>query len=177
MKKKLYFDKKFNSNFDKKSKSYIHIIGGRIRKYTGFPFITGGLLEIKNEYKTNEINDEFKLVKISKYDRKLLDINANYRIISKATATTLNGDYPYIKLCFLEKFFINLSKKESIIQDREIKRLIITSIIITLPTSIITTISTNWITNYMKPKTESKKEISSEVKTDTITVKTHIKNR
>jgi len=153
---------------------FIEIINGKIRKYHGKVIVESNLYNKSDIHNSYDVDYEIILEKISKYDRKLKNIKSNYKINNKDLEKF--GIYqPTISLNLIERLIIKFHKKETIIQEKEIKRLIFTTIIITLPASIITTISTNFITNQHGKKQESKKEVSNDVKTDTTTTKIKIK--
>ncbi|SEE66423.1 hypothetical protein SAMN04487765_3678 [Tenacibaculum sp. MAR_2010_89] len=111
MRKKLYFDETFKIG----RSLHILINNGKIREYEGadfMPLILHG--QPQPEFKTFELNSDFKLIKVSKYDRKKLNIKANYQV----DCHYLRGKFlkdSYIKLNVIEKFIINYSKKESIL--------------------------------------------------------------
>jgi hypothetical protein len=110
MKKQLYF----LDNFQIPDKLYVLIIDGKIREFFGaefssIMFLGGNYPEIEKF----EINKNFVLLKINKYDRKKLNIKANYQIQCSYLSSMLIFD-SYVKLNRIEKFMIDYSKKESI---------------------------------------------------------------
>jgi len=109
--KELYFDETIKIG----RSLYILIDNGKIREYDGANFIQFWLHgHPQPEFKTFELNSDFKLIKISKYDRKKLNIKANYKVDSHDLISHLLKDC-YIKLSHFEKFKIDYSKKESIL--------------------------------------------------------------
>lgn len=140
MKKKLYFEKKSNI-----TKSYsIEIIDGKIRMIYGGLIMYSPILNVHNAEKEIQTKEDFTLNKVSKYDKKILGIDANYKIISSVTTVAIN-EFAYIKLSALEKFYIDFKKKETFLHEHEIKKMIIISLIITMPTSIMPTCITNYL--------------------------------
>jgi hypothetical protein len=110
MKKQLYF----LDNFQIPDKLYVLIIDGKIREFLGAEFssilFSGGNYPKIQKF---EINKNFNLLKINKYDRKRLNIKANYQIRCSYLSSMLVFD-SYVKLNRIEKFLIDYSKKESI---------------------------------------------------------------
>lgn len=111
MRKKLHFDETFKIG----RSLYILIDSGKIREYEGadfMPLILHG--HPQPEFKTFELNSDFKLIKVSKYDRKKLNIKANYKVDCHYLMGKFLKD-SYINLNVFEKFMIDYSKKESIL--------------------------------------------------------------
>lgn len=160
IKKKIYFDNTWNIK-----NLYIVIVNGKIRQFYGGHYsrviLFGGY--IKNEL--IEIDTDFTLTKVPKYDRKLNGIKANYRIECYYLLQNLIKP-TYIRLNIFEKFIIDFSKKETLFQTEKFKLIALTTLIFTIPTSIITTIFTDRINH----KTEINKVVKTEVTTDTATV-------
>ncbi len=130
MKKKLHFDETFKIG----RSLYILIDNGRIREYEGadfMPLILNG--EPQPVYKTFELNSEFKLIKVSKYDQKKLNIKANYKVDCRYLMGKFLKD-SYIKLNWFEKFMIDYSKEESILHKMNFNQKLISVLsFVTLP--------------------------------------------
>jgi hypothetical protein len=166
MKKDLYFDKTWQLKH-----LSIEIINGKIRKYHGGNFTPAILFGGSVPLKTFELKSDFTLEKIHRYDRKNSGIHANYRIECPELLQKLLKPC-YIRLNPIEKFIIDYSKKESFIQKAEIKKMIVVSLIVTIPTSILTT----FLVNQLQVNKENTYKVATEVKIDTTTVtKTKIK--
>ena len=164
MKKKLYFYK----DNDKYNFS-IRIVHGRIREYHGIVLQDSNVYKKNDLYKIYSFDSEFELEKISKYDRKILNTKANYYL--KETYLNIFGIHqPKIKLNFIELFKIKKQKKQTFIQDIEIKRTIFMTILISFPISIITTISTNFVTNHLNQNNNHTKDVINEEINDTIII-------
>jgi hypothetical protein len=130
MRKKLHFDQSFKIG----RSLYIFIDNGKIREYEGadfMPLILNG--QPLPEFKTYELNSDFKLIKVSKYDQKKLQIKANYKV----DCSYLKGKFlkdSYIKLNLFEKFKIDYSKKESILHKMNFNQKLISVIsFVTIP--------------------------------------------
>ncbi len=129
MKKKLHFDESFKIG----RPLYILIDNGKIREYEGADFLPL-ILHGKPQpvFKTFELNSEFKLIKISKYDQKKLKIKANYKI----ECSYLFGKFlkdTYLKLSIFDKFIIDYCKKESILHKMNFTQKILGLIFISIP--------------------------------------------
>lgn len=161
MTKKLYFDKTWQLNCN----LTIEIINGKIRKYDGGNFTPAILLGGSVKREIFELKSDFTLEKVHRYDRKKSGIDANYKIECGELFNKLIKPC-YIRLNPIEKFIIDYSKKESFIQKAEIKKMIIVSLIVTIPTSILTT----FLVNQLQINKESTYKVATEVKTDTTTV-------
>tara|TARA_R110001592_G_scaffold153533_1_gene382076 strand:- start:327 stop:905 length:579 start_codon:yes stop_codon:yes gene_type:complete len=130
MKKQLYF----LDNFQIPDKLYVLIIDGKIREFVGAEFssvfFVGGKYP---EIKKFEINKSFSLLKVNKYDRKKMNIKANYKISCSYLSSMLLFD-SYVKLNPIEKFVIDYSKKESIFHKMNFnQKLISTLAFVTIP--------------------------------------------
>lgn len=163
MKKRLYFDNTFRIGF----KMYIKIHDGKIREYYGADFGVATMIGGSVSPELFKTKSDFKIEKVSKYDKKEHEINANYKIISDYLFQ--NTFKPtYIKLNPIDKFRIDYSKKESFLQTSEIKKMIIVSafvsIFVTIPTSLITNLLSN------QNKTERINENKSVVKSDSTSI-------
>jgi hypothetical protein len=148
MRKKIYFDKRFGV----KKSMYILIDNGKIREFEGadfLPLILNG--HPQPEYKTFKTNDEFKLEKVSKYDRKSLKIDGNYKVVCNYLFTKYLSE-SYIKLNWIEKFMIDYSKKESIFHQVKFARKLLIAFSLTIPIAFLLTQfkSCNGNTNNLK---------------------------
>jgi len=146
---------------------YIEIHDGKIREYYGANFVPAIMMGGYVRPELFKTNSDFKIVKVSKYDKKEFEIEANYKIISDYLfQNTLKPTY--IKLNPIDKFRIEYSKKESFLQTAEIKKMIIVSafvsIFVTIPTSLITNLFSN------QNRTERTNENKSVVKTDSTSI-------
>lgn len=129
MRKKLHFDETFKIG----RSLYILIDSGKIREYEGadfMPLILHG--HPQPEFKTFELNSDFKLIKVSKYDRKKLNIKANYKVDCHYLMGKFLKD-SYINLNVFEKFMIDYSKKESILHKMNFTQKILGLIFISIP--------------------------------------------
>ncbi|NQY30710.1 MAG: hypothetical protein HRT69_14730 [Flavobacteriaceae bacterium] len=131
MRKKLHFDGSFNVN----RSLYILIDNGEIREYEGAdfsPLIIFG--KPQPEFKTFYLKLDFKLIKVSKYDQKKLNIKANYKIECNYFLSVFLITTPYIKLNSFEKFRIDYSKKESILHKMNFNQKLISALsFVTIP--------------------------------------------
>lgn len=142
MKKKLYFDKTFNIG----KSLYILIDSGKLREYDGADF-TGLILQgIQPIFKIYYLNSNFKLSKVSKYDRRILEIKGNYKIESFDLTKFIIKD-TYIKLNFVEKFLIDYSKKEDIFHKMNFNQKLILFLIFTVIPLIIGLGWNKWFRN------------------------------
>ncbi len=159
--KKLYFDKTWQLN----NHLTIEIINGKIRKYNGGNYTPAILFGGSVKREIFELKTDFTLEKIHRYDRKKSGIAANYRIDCMELTQKLLKPC-YIRLNPIEKFIIDYSKNESFIQKAEIKKMVIVSLLVTIPTSILTT----FLVNQLQVNKDSTYKVKTEVKTDTTTV-------
>jgi len=160
MRKKLFFDDTFRIN----RSMYILIDNGKIREYDGanfIPFILNGTPQ--PEFKIFEINSDFELVKLSKYDQKKLNINANYKVDCHYLLSKLLKD-SHIKLNPIEKFRIDYSKKESVFHKMNFNQKLIAFICFSLLPLLI---GFTW--NYFA-KIDSKTEQTQSPKPDSTTI-------
>jgi len=110
MKKELHFDEIFDIGIS----MYILIENGKIRKYEGADFIPLMVYgKPQFEFKTFEIDSDFELIKLSKHERKKLNISANYRVECDYLFAKFIK-HSYIKLNPFEKFKIDYSKKQTL---------------------------------------------------------------
>jgi hypothetical protein len=164
MRKKLYFDKTVSLI----TPMYILIDNGKIREFEGAdltPAIFSGKSVI---YETHYTNSDFEIIKLSKYDRKKQEINANYQIKSNYLFSNFIKD-TYINLNFFEKFLIDYDKKQSVFHKMNFnQKLISTLFFVTIP--FLFTVTWNYFENKSKkieaiqsPKPDSTK-INQEIK-------------
>jgi hypothetical protein len=142
MKKRLYFDKTVKID---PVKIYVLIENAKIREYHGVnltnlyvasvipnPNIKEGDLD----YKSIEMNEDFNLSKVGKYDRKKEGIKANYKIecheLSKLTFKDV-----YLNLNFIEKFRIDYAKKQTTFHEMKFKQKFIYFLIFSIPALFI----------------------------------------
>jgi hypothetical protein len=138
MKKRIYFDKTVNINPYEIS---ILIKNGKIREYHGFNltnYFVASMIPNPNiqegdlDYKTIELEEDFKLLKVGKYDKKKKGIKANYKIeCSELFQLTLKD--VYIKLNFIEKFLIDFDKKQTTFHEMKFKQKLIYYLIFSIP--------------------------------------------
>lgn len=136
MKKKLYFGR----NVIGLNKLKILIKNGKIREYYGTDFMGVMLYGSKyklDKYATHYIDEEFKIEKVSKYDRKLDKIKANYKIDCKYLCSQFMFD-PYIKLNIFEKLIIDFQKKESLFHKMKFSHYVVVFFCFTIPTILLT---------------------------------------
>ena len=76
MRKKLYFDKTVSLH----TSMFILIKNGKIREFDGADLTPAIFSGKPITYEIYETNTDFELIKVSKYDRKKQNINANYQI-------------------------------------------------------------------------------------------------
>jgi hypothetical protein len=164
MRKKLYFDKTVSLI----TPMYILIDNGKIREFEGAdltPAIFSGKSVI---YETHYTNSDFEIIKLSKYDRKKQEINANYQIKSNYLFSNFIKD-TYINLNIFEKFLIDYDKKQSVFHKMNFnQKLISTLFFVTIP--FLFTVTWNYFENKSKkieaiqsPKPDSTK-INQEIK-------------
>lgn len=142
MKKRLFFDK--TVDFEN-LKLFIVISGGKVREYHGFDIASRFISDVipnsntnKNDlnYKVFEINADFKLEKVSRYDRRKNNIKGNYKIdCLELTEKTLKD--VYIRLNFIEKFNYDYIKKQTIFHKMKFKQKIIYLFFISIPLLLI----------------------------------------
>ena len=142
MKKRLFFDK--TVDFEN-LKHFIVISGGKVREYHGFDIASRFISDVipnsntnKNDlnYKVFEINADFKLEKVSRYDRRKNNIKGNYKIdCLELTEKTLKD--VYIRLNFIEKFNYDYIKKQTIFHKMKFKQKIIYLFFISIPLLLI----------------------------------------
>lgn len=149
MKKKLYFDKTVNIDT---FKLFIYIFNGKVREYHGFDLATGFIATVvpnvklgKNDldFKIFELNSEFQLIKIGKYDRKKHGIDANYKIECRDLFEKTLKDM-YVRLNVFEKFKIDYDKGESILHRMKFKEKLVYFIIFSLPSMVFGYYLNNW---------------------------------
>lgn len=118
MKKKLYFDKKIDTDID----FYIEVHGGKIRNFKGYnmhdtlieALLNGGIVENREIRLLNiETKSDFTLEKITKYDKKKFGVKAKYWINSKEISQYILRN-AYVKLNLLEYAKIKFDKKETV---------------------------------------------------------------
>lgn len=142
MKKRLYFDETVSIETDK---LYVIIHDNKIREYHGFNLTTSFISVIMPnpnikqsdlDYKVFELNDDFKLKKIGRYDRNKRKIKANYQIDSNELFQLTMKDV-FIRLNFIEKFFIDYAKKESIFHEMKFKQKVLFFFLFSIPALLI----------------------------------------
>lgn len=138
MKKRLYFDETVNIETDK---LYVIIHDGKIREYHGYDLTTvfvafilpnGNIKKSDLDFKLFELDDNFTLKKVGRYDRKKGKIKAKYQIDSHQLMQLTMKDV-YIRLNFIEKFLIDFKKKETIFHQMKFKQRFIVFLLISLP--------------------------------------------
>lgn len=142
MKKRLFFDK--TVDFED-LKLFILISGGKVREYHGFDLASSFISAVipnsnTNEndlnYKVFEMNADFKLEKVSRYDKRKNNIKGNYKIdCFELTEKTLKD--VYIKLNILEKFNYDYIKKQTVFHKMKLKQKIVYLIFISIPLLLI----------------------------------------
>ena len=126
MRKKLHLEGLNNSDI------YVKIIDGKIRELEGYNLMKSLITGKYSEFELFETKADFTLEKTSKYDQKKLNIKANYKIESHFLLSKLVKDC-YVKLNIFEKFFIDYSKKESILHKMNMNQRLIGLIVISIP--------------------------------------------
>lgn len=110
---------------------YILIIDGKIREFDGADFVPLILHGTPQpDFKTFGLNADFKLEKVSKYDRNKHDINANYKIICHELFSKCLKD-TYIKLNWCSKFRIDYAKKEDVLHKMNFNQKLVSFIVFT----------------------------------------------
>lgn len=141
MRKRLYFD-----NTVKISPYEVSVLiqNGRIREYYGFNFTNHFIASIipnpniqegDLDYKTIEMDEDFTLSKVGKYDREKSGIKANYKIECHELFQLTLKDV-YLRLNFFEKFIIDYAKKESIFHQVKFAQKLLIVLLLTIPTAL-----------------------------------------
>jgi len=142
MKKRIYFDKTVDLE---SRKFYVVIHDGKVREYHGINLVTVFVVSmIPNpnrkkgdlEFKSFEMNADFKLIKVGKYDKKKYQIKAKYKIECKDLSDLTMKD-AYVRLNFLERFIIDYDKKDTVFHRIKLKQQIVTTLFVAIPTAII----------------------------------------
>jgi hypothetical protein len=166
MRKRLYFD---NTVKIRPYEISVLIKNGKIREYYGFNFtnyFVASIIPNPNiqkgdfDYKTVEMNEDFTLSKVGKYDRKKSDINANYKIECHELLQLTFKDV-YFRLNFIEKFIIDYAKKESIFHQVKFARKLLILVLLTIPTALFISQFKSCDRNAKNIKIESAPPISS----------------
>jgi len=89
----------------------ILITGGRVREYNGYEY-SAGFITNDIPYKHIKLNAEYKLVYISRYDRKLEKVDANYKLEANGLRSRTVFD-TYVKLNPFQKFILDWGRKDS----------------------------------------------------------------
>lgn len=142
MKKKLYFDNTVNIETIEIS---ILIANGKIREYHGLNFtnyFVASMIPNPNikkgdfDYKTIEMQEDFRLSKVDKYDRKKKGIKANYKIDCYELFQLTLKDV-YLNLSFIEKFRIDYAKNQTIFHEMKFKQKLVYFLLFSIPALLI----------------------------------------
>ncbi|MDE5424118.1 hypothetical protein L3073_18035 [Ancylomarina sp. DW003] len=123
----------------------ILIENGKIREYHGLNFtnyFVASMIPNPNiqegdfDYKTIEMNEDFKLSKVAKYDSKKNGIKANYKVECHELYQSTFKDV-YVNLNFIEKFRIDYAKKQTIFHEMKFKQKLVYFLLFSIPALFI----------------------------------------
>lgn len=169
MKKRVHFDETVKID---PIKIYILIENGKIREYHGINltnvFVASiipnpNIKEGDFDYKMVEMDEDFTLSKVGKYDRNNKGIKANYKIECHELFQFTFKEV-YINLRIIDKFRIDYAKRQTIFHEMKFKQKIIYFLIFSIPTLFIGYLFNNSgiLKNENKTKSETLVEIIDE---------------